>query len=55
MNDHLHTGFLQLFIGAMATIVIIHAIRMTATYLASQENAAAQSAGKVLGGVVTFS
>jgi hypothetical protein len=55
MHDHIHTGFVQLTVAALFTIVAIHVLRMGATWLASQDNDTAQAAGKVIGGLVTFS
>lgn len=55
MQDHIHTGFVQLAITTAFVIVAIHVLRGTAVWLADRDNDFAQSSGRVLGGLVTFS
>lgn len=55
MQDHLHTGFVQLAITTAFVIVAIHALRFGATWLTSQDNDLAQSSGRIIGSLVTFS
>lgn len=55
MQDHIHTGFVQLAITTAFVIVAIHVLRGTAVWLSDQGNDVAQSAGRVMGALVTFS
>jgi hypothetical protein len=54
MQDHLHTGFTQLAITTAFVIVAIHVLRASAGWLAARDGALAQSTGKTIGSLVTF-
>lgn len=54
VQDHLHTGFTQLAITTAFVLVTIHILRASAGWLAAQDGAMAQSAGKTIGSLVTF-
>jgi len=55
MQDHLHTGFVQLAITTGFVIVAIHVLRASAVWLAARDGEFAQSSGRVIGSLVTFS
>jgi hypothetical protein len=55
MQDHLHTGFVQLAITTGFVIVAIHILRAGAVWLSARDSDLAQSSGKIIGSLVTFS
>lgn len=55
MQDHIHTGFVQLAITTAFVIVAIQVLRGSAVWLSARDNDLAVSAGKVLGALTTFS
>lgn len=49
MRPHLHTDLPHALYFALATLVIIHAMRAGAAWLATRDNGAATTAGKAIG------
>jgi hypothetical protein len=54
MGNHIHTGVISLTVNAIGTIVIWHALRMLAGQMAASDKPALATAGKTIGGLVTF-
>lgn len=52
MNQHVHTGFVQLTVTAIYVIVFLHIMRFAAAKLA--DTTTFGGFGKALGGVVSF-
>lgn len=53
MQEHVHTGFVNVLFAGISAIVVIQVIRLLAAQLVA--NPATEGAGKTIGALVTFS
>lgn len=55
MQNHLHTGFVELAITTGFVLVAIHVLRAAGVWLSARDSDMAQTSGKIIGSLTTFS